>query len=74
MTLILESWRYWTWLLIRGDNQVRGNGQGGIEELERGLSRDHDRRGLRANDPTFRLFEGFWGNWRSLYSDFSRQV
>ena len=47
--------------MIRGNNQARGNGQGGIEELERGWSRDHDRRGLRANDPTFRLFEAFLG-------------
>ena len=49
-------------LLVRGDNQARGNGQGGREGLERGLSRDHDRKRLRASDPTFRLFEGFWGN------------
>ena len=33
-------------------------------DLERGLSRDHDRKGSRASDPTFRLLQGIWGKLR----------
>ena len=47
--------------MIRGDDQVRGNGQGGIEELERGSSRDHHQRRLRASVPHISPIRGFLG-------------